>query len=462
MRIVIIGGGSAGATAAQFARKQSRDAEIIVIERGHYPEYSRCGLPHALTGEIPQFDDLVEFSSEWFQRNKIDLRLSSEVAHVDASHRTIEIIGPAGRTAEPYDSLVFATGATPSVPKIEGVLDKNQLRAGVFQFKGMDDARSLRQWCDKAKRNVLVVGAGLIGLEVAESLRHLGHEVVVVEYLDSILPTMIDADMTDPIVSAASNMGIRIMTSSAVEALIRKDTIESAKVTSCKDSGSTVLKCDTVILATGQRPDNSLAQSIGCITGRAGHIRVNDRCETNLKGVFGVGDCTEYLDFITGNALLVGLGTLAVKMGEIGGKNAAGGDAHLPKGFLNARVTRLFGMQIAATGPLSTALADASMKSIQSRTKGSTLPAYFPGGKDLLVKLIASADDGRLLSGQIIGEREAAMRIDIISALIMGGLGARDLAQLENAYAPPVAPCVDVLTAAAQAIMIKMERARMV
>jgi NADH oxidase (H2O2-forming) len=459
MRIVIVGGGAAGATAAQFARKQNRGAEIVVFEETPYPEYSRCGLPHALSGEIPSFENLIEYTPEWFQRNKIDLRLSTMVIDIDVRRQELKAEGKSGTTAEHFDSLIIATGAAPSAPRIEGVLINDRLQDGVFQFRGMDDAKKLNGWCGKGKRKVLVVGAGPIGLEVAEALFKKGHEVVVAEYLESALPLMIDPDMAETLASAMANAGVKLITSAAVERVICADGIEGARIKHRSDGSTEQVDCDTVILATGQKPSTSLAQRMGCKVGRGGHILVDMRCETNLKGIFAVGDCTEYKDFITGAEMPVGLGTLAVRMGEVAGKNAAGGDSHVPEGFLSARVTRIFGLEIAATGPITSSIPNKA-DVIQARTKGSTLPPYYPGGKDLLVKLTASADGGRILSCQIVGEKEAGLRIDIVSSFMLGGLTVGDLAKFENAYAPPVSPCVDALSIAAQAILIKLARAK--
>jgi NADPH-dependent 2,4-dienoyl-CoA reductase/sulfur reductase-like enzyme len=453
MKIVILGGGAAGATAAQFARKQSRDAEIIVFEKGPYPEYSRCGMPSVLSRQIPSFESLVEFSADWFERNRIDLRLSTEVRSIDVQKRIIEVEGSGGRRFESYDALIFATGSAPSTPLIGDIQEGNQLRRGVFQFRGIDDARALQNWCAEKKRDALIVGAGLVGLEVADALNHNSHKVSVVEYLDSILPAMIDPDMAEPVASAAREKGVEIVTSSTVDSI----SDQGAKISSRAGSGSRTITCDTIIIATGQKPGSALAEKAGCALGKNGHIKVNECCGSSIEGIFAAGDCSEYKDMVTGEASPAGLGTLAVKMGEIAGRNAAGGSACLPRGFLSSRVTRLFGLEIAATGPLSSSLLNMSMKPIQSRVKGSTLPPYFPGGEEMLVKLTAS-ENGRLLSCQIVGAKEAALRIDIVSSFIAAGLGAKDLAQLENAYAPPVAPCIDVLAAAAQGILIKIER----
>ena len=460
MRILIIGGGAAGATAAQFARKQNRDAEIIIFEATQYSQYSKCGLPYALSGKIVAFENLVEFSQEWFQRNKIELRLSTTVERIDSSRKTITIRGPSGTQDELYDALIFATGASPSVPPIVGIHSGDRLRDGVFQFRDMNQAKEFKDWCLKKSRNVVVIGAGLVGLECAEALHEMRRQVTVVEYLDSILPTMIDPDMTDQLLAIMSNVGIAVKISSSVEEVIGHPSIEGVMVTSRKDGKRDIVQCDTIILAAGQKPMTSLAQQVGCDLGKAGHIIVNDRCETTVKGIFAIGDCSQYRDAVTKTELPVGLGTLAVKMGEIAGKNVAGGDSRLPAGFLNARVTRLFGIEIAAVGPLSSALTTAGINTIQSRVKGSTLPDYYPGGKEITVKLSASTDDGKIISCQIVGEKESGLRIDVIAALMMGNLDVRSLSLLETAYAPSVAPCVDVLTTAAQAILIKLDRTK--
>lgn len=460
MRIVIIGGGAAGATAAQFARKQCRDAEIIVFESSRYPQYSKCGLPYVLSGEISDFQELVEFSEDWFQRNGIQLCLGSSVTEIDPVGKIVRTTGECGDKTIDFDSLIFATGATPAVPKMGGILRDGSLLDGIFRFRDMDDAKALKEWCSKEKRRVLIVGAGLVGLEVAEALHSDGHAVQVVEFLDSVLPTMIDPDMAQLLENEISKSNVSIETSAYLENVDRGEEGLVAKIVSRKDGSSKETTVDTIVLATGQKPQTDLAQKIGCRVGKSGHIAVDRRCETSLKGIFAAGDCTQYADAITGAEWPVGLGTLAVKMGEIAGRNAAGGDGYLPRGFLNTRVTRLFGMEIGAAGPLTSALSAAGMRFVQARVKGQTLPGYYPGGKEITAKLTASADDGRILACQLIGERESGLRADIIAALMMGGLKVEDLSMLETAYAPPVAPCVDVLASAAQAIRIKLERSK--
>ncbi|MDH4123212.1 MAG: FAD-dependent oxidoreductase [Thermoplasmata archaeon] len=460
MRIVIIGGGAAGATAAQFARKQSRDAEIDIFESTKYPQYSKCGLPYVLTGKISSFENLIEFTEEWFQRNKIRLHLSTVVSSVDVSSKRLVVSDAEREKTISWDSLIFATGASPSLPGIGGILSGDKLREGIFQFRNIDDAKALKEWCAKGKRKILVVGAGLVGLECAEALHELQHQVTVVEYLDSVLPTMIDSDMAEIVASAIDRAGISLRTSASVQSVADSEIVKSANLKSRTDGPTEEIECDTVVLATGIRPTTELAIQAGCEVGKSGHIRVNEKCETSVKDVFAVGDCTQYRDAVIAVEWPVGLGTLAVKMGEIAGKNSAGGDAVLPSGFLYSRVTKLFGLEIGGVGPLSSALSKAGIKYVQSRVKGSTLPPYYPGGKEITVKLTARADDARLLSCQIIGEIESGLRADIIGAAITGGLKVQDLSMLETAYAPPVAPCVDVLTTAAQAIMIRLEHSR--
>lgn len=458
MKIAILGGGAAGATAAQFARKEDRKAEITVFEASAYPQYSRCGLPYALSGTIPQFESLIEFSAEWFKRNKIDLKLSTEVLNVEHDTRTISFRGPEGDGKTQYNSLIFATGARPSIPRIKGITEGDAKKQGVFVFRGMDDAKSVKEWCDSKGRKALVVGAGLVGVEVAEALHTMGHEVAIVEFLDSILPGMIDPDIAAPLLEKTSSLGIPARTRASVEEVIGIDSVEGVIVKD-RDSGSEErMDCDTVVLATGQKPSTELAKGVGCALGKHGHIRVNERCESSVPGVFAIGDCAEYKDFVTGAESPSGMGTTAVKMGEVAGINAAGGSIVLPRGFLNSRVSRLFGLEISAVGPISSSLSVAGIAFVQVRVKGSTLPAYFPGGKELMVKLMASQEDGKLLACQIVGEEAAGLRINLVGAMILAGFSVRELALFETTYAPPVAPTVDVLATAAEAVMIKLKR----
>lgn len=458
MNIAIVGGGAAGATAAQFARKEDRKAEIAVFEASEYPQYSRCGLPYALSGAIPEFESLIEFSAEWFRRNRIDLRLSTEVLAVDHDARTISFIGQEGDGEAQYDSLIFATGARPSVPRIKGISDAGSKKQGVFVFRGMDDARSLKRWCGSKRRRALVIGAGLVGVEVAEALHTMGHEVAIVEFLDSLLPGTVDPDIASYLSDKLSSLGIEARTRSSVDEVVGDDSVEGAVVKE-RDSGSEErMECDTVILATGQKPVTELAKGAGCALGRLGHIKVNERCESSVAGVFAAGDCAEYRDFVTGAESPSGMGTTAVKMGEVAGINAAGGAIALPRGLLNSRVSRLFGLELSAVGPISSSLSAEGIAYVQARVKGSTLPAYFPGGKELTVKLTASKDDGKILACQIVGEEGAGLRVNLVGAMILSGLTAKELALFETAYAPPVAPTVDVLAIAAEAVMIKFKR----
>jgi len=458
MNIVILGGGAAGATAAQFARKEDRKAEITVFEASEYPQYSRCGLPYALSGAIPEFESLIEFSAEWFKRNKIDLRLSTEVSKVEPDTNTISFSGLDGDGKLQYDSLIFATGARPSIPGIKGIAEGDAKKKGVFVFRGMDDAKALSEWCGEKNRKAVIVGAGLVGLEVAEALHIMGHEVAVVEFLDSILPGMIDPDTAAPLLEKMSSLGISARTRALVEEILGDGSVAEAVVKD-RDTGTEErIEYDTVIQENGQKPSTSLAKDAGCALGRHGHIRVDERCESSVPGIYAVGDCAEYVDFVTGAESPSGMGTTAVKMGEVAGINAAGGSFALPRGFLNSRVSRLFGLEISAVGPISSSLTEAGIAQVQARVKGSTLPVYYPGGKDIMVKLTASKEDGKLLACQIVGEEGAGLRVNLAAAMILAGFTARDLALFETTYAPPVAPTVDVLATAAEAIMIKLRR----
>ena len=214
-KIVIVGGGCGGGTAAQFARKTDRTSEITIIEREAYPQYSRCGLPYGISGIIPELTNLIEAPEERMRKNRIDMMLGHEVTRVDAHRKTVHVTGPDKETELQWDSLVLATGAKASVPPIKGVLKEGgkpgELKPGVFVLRTIDDARGIQSLGYKGKRAV-VIGAGLVGLEVAEALMIRGCRVTIVEYLSNCILAMVDEDMAQLMADAIAKHGVKLFT----------------------------------------------------------------------------------------------------------------------------------------------------------------------------------------------------------------------------------------------------------
>lgn len=461
-RIVIVGGGCGGGTAAQFARKTDRTAEITIIERESYPQYSRCGLPYGISGIIPELTNLIEAPEERLRKNRINLMLGSEVTSADKARKVVHVRTAGNKELElPYDSLILATGARASVPPIKGIFKEGgrpgELKAGVFVLRTIDDARGIQALGSKGKRAV-VIGAGLVGLEVAEALMIRGCKVTIVEYLSNCILAMVDDDMAQMMADAIARHGVKLFTNFQVTEILGDEKANGVVGTHRETKEEREFYADLIVVATGQRGETELAKQLGCELGVTKQIVVNDRCETCVKDVYALGDCTEYPDYVTNKPYVSGLGTIAVKMGMVAGVNAAGGDERLPKGFLITRATEPFGCQVAAVGPTSAQLEAAGIKPVVGKVRAFTLPDYFPGRKEIYVKVLAHPATGKILGAQIVGEDRVHMRINAFAVAILAGMTVQELAQLETAYCPPAAPTIDPITIACEAAKIKLAR----
>ncbi|MEM2891503.1 MAG: FAD-dependent oxidoreductase [Thermoplasmata archaeon] len=456
-----MGGGCGGGTAAQFARKTDRTAEITVIERETYPQYSRCGLPYGISGVIPELTNLIEAPEERMRKNRINLMLGSEVTRVEHDKRLVHVKTPDKELELPYDSLVLATGAKAVVPPIRGVFKEGgkpgELKKGVFVLRTIEDARGIQSLGYKGKRAV-VIGAGLVGLEVAEALMIRGCKVTIIEYLSNCILAMVDDDMAQMMAEAIAKHGVKLFTEHQVVEVLGEERATGVVAVNRKTNEEREFIADLIVVATGQRGETELARQIGCEVGVTKQIVVNDRCETCVKDVYAVGDCTEYPDFVTNRPYVSGLGTIAVKMAMVAGVNAAGGDERLPRGFLITRATEPFGCQVAAVGPTTPQLEAAGIKPLVGKVRAFTLPDYYPGRKEIYVKVLAHPETGKILGAQIVGEDRVHMRINAFAVAIQAGMTVQELAQLETAYCPPAAPTVDPITIACEAAKLKMAR----
>ena len=460
-RIVIVGGGCGGGTAAQFARKTDRTSEITIVERETYPQYSRCGLPYGISGIIPELTNLIEAPEERMRKSRINMLLGHEVTSADAQKKVVHVKGQDKEIELPWDSLILATGAKASVPPIKGVLKEGgkpgELKPGVFVLRTIEDARGIQSLGYKGKRAV-VIGAGLVGLEVAEALMIRGCKVTIVEYLSNCILAMVDDDMAQMMADAITKHGVKMFTECQVTEVLGDAKATGVVALNRKTNEEREFIADLIVVATGQRGETELAKQVGCSVGVTKQIVVNDRCETCVKDVYAVGDCTEYPDLVTGKPYVSGLGTIAVKMAMVAGVNAAGGDEHLPKGFLITRATEPFGCQVAAVGPTTPQLEAWGVKPLVGKVRSFTLPDYYPGRKEIFVKVLANPQTGKILAAQIVGEDRVHMRINAFAVAMKAGMTVQELSQVETAYCPPAAPTIDPITIACQAAKLKLER----
>ncbi|MCD6572144.1 MAG: FAD-dependent oxidoreductase, partial [Thermoplasmata archaeon] len=318
-------------------------------------------------------------------------------------------------------------------------------------LRTIDDATGILSYI-RNKKNAVIVGGGLIGLEVAEAFHNRRLNVTVVEMLPNILPSMIDEDMSKEVYNQLKEY-ISIFTDHLVTEINGDERIKSVKVKNKHTGEEFDISADVLIVSTGIRPNVDLAKSIGCRIGERGGIVVNRRCETNVRDVYAVGDCTEGKDFVTKESFPVGLGSIGVRQGIVAGINAAGGNIVLFDGFLQTRTTRLFDIEIAAVGPISNNLDNI----ISGKFKGSTHPEYYPNGSQTIIKVLCNIEDKRIVGAQAIGEN-AAQRINTVACAILHKMPVDDFVKLETAYAPPIAPTIDPLAAACEVATMKLRR----
>ncbi len=413
MRIAIIGCGAAGATAAQFARKQNRKAEITIYDGEGYGEYSKCALPLVISGEL-SWDEVIEYSPQWFERTGINYR-HEKVEKIDFDSMEVH-----AKDVVEYDSIVIATGAKVAIP-FEA--------KGAYVLRNMDDALAIKKAATKAKK-VIVIGAGLIGMEAAEALKSLGLDITVLEYMPSILPNMIDADMASYLLDNIK--GIEIKTGCRVKK------VEDGHVETMEGD----YEGDIVVIATGNRASVELCKNCKIERG----IVVDEYCRVD-DNVYAAGDCTQIKDFF-GNDMLVGLGTIAARQGRVAGINAAGGNEKMLP-VVNIKTALLFGVEIASAGVMQ------NRAYYHAKYSANLLPEYMKGGK-ILVKLMTD-ENGTIIGGQAIG-KNASLYIDRIACAIYKKMHIKELAWFENAYAPKVAPVFDAINVTSQALLLRMRR----
>ncbi|MFB0561547.1 MAG: FAD-dependent oxidoreductase [Candidatus Lokiarchaeia archaeon] len=454
-KVVIIGAGAAGTTAGLWAKKTDRKCEVVIITREPYPEYSRCGLPYTISKVIPEFTNLMEHEPAWYENfAKIDLRLETEVIDIDSKAKTVKIknIKTGEEETINYDKLVIATGSHPAAPPIEGAKEKK----GVYFLRTIQDAMDIEAAAQKAKTAV-VIGAGLIGVEAAENLVEKGLKVAIVEFLPSLVPLMIDPDMAELVEEEMVKHGIEVYTNTAAKAILGDEKAEKVLIENRETQETKEIPADMVLIGAGVRPYTDIAQKAGAELGTTKYIKVNEKCETSVPDVYSAGDCTEYPDFVTGEAVPQGMGTIAVRMGKVCGINAVGGEAKMPPGVLLTRITKIFDIQIAAVGPTIHQLERSGIKPVIGKITGSSKPEYFPGGKLIRIKILSDGK-GKILGAQIVGYEDVHQKINVIAAAMQSGMSVYELEWLETCYAPASCPTWDVLTLVAEPVIKKIKR----
>jgi NADPH-dependent 2,4-dienoyl-CoA reductase/sulfur reductase-like enzyme len=443
-RLVVIGGDAAGMSAASQARRRRTpdELEIIAFERGRATSYSACGIPYWIGGLVGSEAELIARTPEQHRANGIDLRMRTEVVGIDLAAGTVTARSlEDGRTyVEPYDALMYATGSVPMRPKAEG-FDA----PGVYGVQVLDDGKALIRELEDGAERVVVVGGGYIGLELAEACKVRGLDVTVVDRSATPVGTF-DPDIGAFIADAVRKMGIALLLGQPAASV---ETGPDGRAVAVHLADGRRLPADLVILGLGVRPNVALAQEAGIPLGVSGGIAVDNRMRTQAEGVWAAGDCVESRHRLSGQRMVVALGTHANKQGRVAGINLGGGYATFP-GVIGTAVTKVCDLEVARTGLSEQEAEAAGYCYVTASVDSTTRAGYFPGAQPIRVKLIAERRSGTLLGAQIAGREGAAKRIDVLATAIWNAMGVDEVLGLDLSYAPPFAPVWDPVLIAAR------------
>jgi NADPH-dependent 2,4-dienoyl-CoA reductase/sulfur reductase-like enzyme len=426
--VVIIGGVAGGMSAATRLRRLDADASITVLERSGHVSFANCGLPYFVGGVIEAEEDLtLQTPEQLFARFRLDVSVHSEVTSIDRAGHAVTVRSTVTGLEQtvPYDKLVLSMGASPVRPPIPGYGRVRTLRT-------VEDAAVLASEVDRAPSSAVVIGAGFIGLEMAENLVHQGLDVTIVEATPQVLPPL-DPELAILVADELESQGVRLETGVTVAS------VEDRTVTL---SDGRLLPADLVVGAIGVRPDVTLASAAGLRIGPRGGIAVNHANQTSDPDIYAVGDAVEKPDAVSHASSLIALANIANRQGRRVADHIAGRPAH-PVASLGTAIVKVFGLAAATVGWNEKRLAAAGRDYRAVHSHPHDHATYYPGAVRMAAKLIFDPSDGTILGAQIVGNQGADKRIDVIATAMAGGVTADRLADLELAYAPPFSSAKD-------------------
>jgi NADPH-dependent 2,4-dienoyl-CoA reductase/sulfur reductase-like enzyme/rhodanese-related sulfurtransferase len=426
MRIVIVGAVAGGASAAARARRLDEKAEIVLLERGPVPSFANCGLPYYIGGVIERREALLVTPQERLEtRYRLDVRTQTEVMAIDRKLKQVSVRNlKTGETYDqPYDKLILSPGAAPLRPPIPGA----DLRS-VYTIRDLQDADRLKKIASRAERAV-VVGAGFVGLEMAENLVHCDIQTTVVELSDQILPPW-DAEMVAPLTLHLQSKGLQLHLADAAERFDQQDQGLRIKLRSGVE-----LEADFAVMSVGVRPENQLAVDAGLEVGPRGGIRVNQTMQTTDSDIYAVGDAVEVCHFVGGAATQIPLGGPANRQGRLAADHIFG-RASRYRGTQGTAIVGLFDQAAAMTGQSEKSLRQAEIPYQKIYIHAGHHAGYYPGAQPISLKLIFSPESGTILGAQAVGSHGVDKRMDILATAIQAGFTVYDLEEAELCYAP--------------------------
>lgn len=440
MKYIIIGGVAGGATAAARLRRVDEKSDILLLEKGKYISYANCGLPYYIGGVIDEREKLlVQTPASFGQRFRVDVRVENEVIAIHPQNKTITVrTVDGGEYEETYDKLLLSPGATPVRPPLEGIDSE-----GIFTLRNVEDTDRIKSYLtEHAVKRAVVVGAGFIGLKMAENLHHAGVSVSVVEMGNQVMAP-IDFSMAAPVHQHLVQKGVSLYLEEGVTHFQRTE----QGITVFLKSGKTI-PADMVLLSIGVRPATALAKDAGLKIGEAGGIWVNEYLETSEKDIYAVGDAIEYPHPLTGKPWLNYLANPANRQGRIVADNMVFGNKVSYEGAIGTSIAKVFDMTVASTGLAAKRLKQWEMEYQSSVTHSASHAGYYPDALPLTLKLTFHPVTGKLYGAQCIGYEGVDKRIDQIAGLIKRGGTVYDLMETEHTYAPPFSSAKDPIAIA--------------
>ena len=440
MKHIIIGGVAGGATAAARIRRADEEAEIVLLEKGKYISYANCGLPYYIGGAIAEREKLfLQTPASFGGRFNIDVRIENEAVGIDTAAKSVEVRRADGSTyTESYDKLLLSPGASPVRPPLKGIDSE-----GIFTLRNVDDTDRIKNYITtRTVASAVVVGAGFIGLEMAENLHRAGAGVSIVEMGNQVMAP-VDFSIASHVHQHLLQKGVHLYLEQSVERFEKRDDKIEVFFTSGKS-----IATDLVILSIGIRPETALAKAAGLRIGETGGIWVDDYLQTSAADVYAVGDAIEFPHPLTGKPWLNYLANPANRQGRIVADNMVFGNTTRYEGAIGTSIAKVFDMTVASTGLAAKRLKQFGIPYASSTTHSASHAGYYPDALPLTLKLTFDPASGKLYGGQCVGYDGADKRIDQIALLIKQGGTVYDLIKVEHAYAPPFSSAKDPIAIA--------------
>ncbi|MEM4336959.1 MAG: FAD-dependent oxidoreductase [Candidatus Woesearchaeota archaeon] len=426
MKVVIVGGGSGGTACAFELRKLNKDVDITIIEKNNYLYYSPCAIPYVLTGEIKNIRDIFLFKESDYKNNRINIMLNCEVFDIDSDKKKVFYSKKGKKESIEYDKLVIATGASNLTPQVEGI-EKTEY----FTLKDIDDAKKILKNIKKGSVSA-VIGAGIVGMELAVCLRKRGEKVFILEEKEHILPNMLDKTISNFVKQYLEKEGIKIY--------------EGKKIKKIKENnliiGERKIKFDKLFICTGNKPNIEIAKKAHLEINKA--ILVNEFLETSKKDIYACGDSVEFFEFNTNEKIVSGLGTTAVRQARVIAKNILGGKEKFNP-IMNNSIAKIGNLYVGSVGLTEKRAIYLGKRVFAADYCSNVRAEYYPSKEKIIVRIVGD-EKGSIIGGQIAGESEVVGRLDLLALAIQNKNHLSEIENLETCYNPPSSPIFEPLS----------------